>query len=66
MQSGLIQIEAIPLSNDIIALKDLFLQLDVGNSKVITIADVVSSGENLSATQYVTTSSYASESKYTR
>ena len=66
LQSGLIQIEAIPLSNDIIALKDLFLQLDVGNSKVITIADVVSSGENLSATQYVTTSSYASESKYTR
>ena len=66
LESGLIQIEAIPLSNDVIALKDLYLQLDVGNSKITTLPDVVSSGENLSATQYVTTSSYASESKYTR
>ena len=66
LESGLIQIEAIPLSNDIIALKDLYLQIDVGNSKVTTLPDVVSSGENLSATQYVTTSSYASETKYTR
>jgi hypothetical protein len=66
LESGLIQIEAIPLSNDIIALKDLYLQLDVGNSKITTLPDVVSSGENLSATQYVTTSSYASETKYTR
>lgn len=66
LESGLIQIEAIPLSNDVIALKDLYLQLDVGNSTITTLPDVVSSGENLSATQYVTTSSYASESKYTR
>jgi len=66
LESGLIQIEAIPLSNDIIALKDLYLQLDVGNSRITTLPDVVSSGENLSATQYVTTSSYASETKYTR
>ena len=66
LESGLIQIEAIPLSNDIIALKDLYLQIDVGNSKVTTLPDVVSSGENLSATQYVSTSSYASETKYTR
>ena len=66
LASGLIQVEAIPDSNDIIALKDLYLQLDVTNSSVNALPDVVSSGENTSATAYVTTSSYASESIYTR
>ena len=66
LASGLIQVEAIPDSNDVIALKDLYLQLDVTNSTVDALPDVVSSGENTSATSYVTTSSYASESIYTR
>ena len=66
LESGLIEVEAIPDSNDIIALKDLYLQLDVSNSTVKALPDVVSSGENTSATSYVTTSSYASESIYTR
>ena len=66
LESGLIEVEAIPDSNDVIALKDLYLQLDVSNSTVKALPDVVSSGENTSATAYVTTSSYASESIYTR
>ena len=66
LPSGLIQVEAIPDSNDVIALKDLYLQLDVTNSTVNALPDVVSSGENTSATSYVTTSSYASETIYTR
>ena len=66
LASGLIQIEGIPQSNDIIALKDLYLQLDVQHSTVNAIPDVVSSGENTSATAYVTTSSYSSGSIYTR
>lgn len=66
LTSGEIQVEAIPDSNDVIALKDLYLQLDVTNSTVNALPDVVSSGENTSATAYVTTSSYASESIYTR
>ena len=66
LANGLIQVEAIPDSNDVIALKDLYLQLDVANSTVNALPDVVSSGENTSATAYVTTSSYASESIYTR
>ena len=36
------------------------------NMSVKALPDVVSSGENTSATAYVTTSSYASESIYTR
>ena len=66
LASGLIEVEAIPDSNDVIALKDLYLQLDVTNSTVNALPDVISSGENTSATSYVTTSSYASESIYTR
>ena len=66
LANGTIQIEGSPQSNDIIALKDLYLQLAVQNSNVVAIPDVVSSGENTSATSYVTTSSYTSGTKYTR
>jgi hypothetical protein len=65
LNNGLIEVQAIPESNDIIGLKDLYLQLDVKNCVVNIIEDVVSSGENSSATQYVTTSSYLN-GKYTR
>ena len=66
LANGTIQIEGIPQSNDVIALKDLYLQLDVQHSEVSAIPDVVSSGENTSATSYVTTSSYTTGSVYTR
>jgi len=65
LDSGVVQIEAIPDSNDVIALRDLYLQVDIANSRVNTLQDVVSSGENTSATQYITTSSYLNGS-YTR
>ena len=57
-----IQVQAIPDSNDVIALKDLYLQIDVSSSVVNMIEDVVTSGENTSATQYVSTSSYLNAS----
>jgi hypothetical protein len=58
LQSGLVEVQAIPESNDIVGLKDLYLQVDVKNSVVNTIEDVITSGENVSATQFVPTSSY--------
>ena len=61
LNNGTVQIEAIPESNDIIALKDIYLQYDVANSEVTALVDVVSSGENTSATSYVVTSSYSDE-----
>ena len=63
--NGFIEVQAIPESNDIIGLQDLYLQLDVQKSVVNIIEDIVSSGENSSATQYVVTSSYLN-GKYTR
>jgi hypothetical protein len=65
LSNGFIEIQAIPESNDIIGLKDLYLQLDVKTSMVNIVEDIVSSGENSSATQYVATSSYLN-GKYTR
>lgn len=65
LSNGFIEVQAIPESNDVIGLQDLYLQLDVQKSLVNIIEDVVSSGENSSATQYITTSSYLN-GKYTR
>jgi hypothetical protein len=65
LSNGFIEVQAIPESNDVIGLQDLYLQLDVKTSVVNIVEDVVSSGENSSATQYVSTSSYLN-GKYTR
>ena len=53
-----IQIEAIPESNDIIALRELYLQLDITKLNVQMLEDTLSSGYNLSGAQYTTSSSY--------
>jgi hypothetical protein len=53
-----IEVQAIPESNDIIALRDLYLTLSLENTVVNTIEDSISSGEELSGSNYTTTSSY--------
>ena len=65
LSSGFIQVQALPQSNDIVGLRDLYLQVDIQNSVVNTIEDIISSGENASATEFVSTSSYLN-GKYTR
>ena len=56
----LIEISAQPYSNDVIGLQDLYLQLDVNNTTVNTIADNISSGNDISGTNYIVSSSYGS------
>jgi len=58
LNNNVIEVEAVPDSNDIIGLKDLYLQIDVGNSVVNTVEDTITSGENTAATLFVPTSSY--------
>jgi hypothetical protein len=58
INSGGIEIQAIPESNDVIALKDIYLELDTTTLKVNMLEDVITSGENTSATEYQVTSSY--------
>ena len=65
LSSGFIQVQSIPQSNDVVGLRDLYLQVDIQNSVVNTIEDIISSGENASATEFVSTSSYLN-GKYTR
>lgn len=60
-----IQIEATPESNDIIGLRELFLQLDITKLKVSMIEDTLSSGYNISGEKYFVTSSY-NEDTYIR
>ena len=60
-----IEVQAVPESNDVIALKDIYLELSMPNTVVNMIEDTITSGENTSATDYITTSSYVNGT-YTR
>jgi hypothetical protein len=65
VSSNGIEIQAIPESNDVIALQDIYLELSIDNLVVNMVEDRISSGENTSATEYIVTSSY-SNGAYTR
>jgi hypothetical protein len=54
----IIEISAIPKSNDVIGLQDLYLQLDINNSVVNMLSDDVESGLDISGSSYKITSSY--------
>ena len=56
----IMEISAIPESNDVIGLQDLYLQLD--SSNVEMIVDEISSGIDPSGSNYIVTPSYASGS----
>lgn len=60
-----IEVQAIPESNDVIALKDIYLDLSIENLVVNMVEDKITSGENTSATEYIVTSSYVN-GDYTR
>ena len=55
----IIEISAIPKSNDVIGLQDLYLQLDTTNSTLNMLSDTISSGSDTSGTSFKTTSSYS-------
>jgi hypothetical protein len=60
-----IEIEAVPESNDVLASKDIYLEMDISKLSASVLEDVITSGENTSATQYAVTSSYVN-GNYTR
>lgn len=65
LTNGFVEIQAIPESNDIVGLKELYLQIDIRTSVVNMIEDIITSGENTSATLFTPTSSYLN-GNYTR
>lgn len=56
----LIEVSASPYSNDVIGLQDLYLQLDVNNTTVDVIQDNIASGNDVSGSNYIVSSSYSS------
>ena len=54
----IIEISTIPKSNDVIGLQDLYLQLDTNKSIVNMLVDNISSGNDISGSNYLVTSSY--------
>ena len=57
--SGVVEIQAYPESNDVIGLKDIYLQLDISNTKINIVRDTISSGKQISGIGYKVTSSYS-------
>ena len=61
-QNNIIEIQAFPDSNDVIGLKDLFVSLDISNSNINMVKDVIASGEDVSGVVFTRdyyTSSYS-------
>ena len=55
----IIEISAIPESNDILGIQDLYLQIDINRLDVNTIPDNIESGSDTSGSNYITSSSYS-------
>jgi hypothetical protein len=63
--NNVIEIQAIPHSNDIVGLNDLYVKFDMSNTKVNMVQDLIASGENTSGSRFVHIHSYYTPT-YTR
>jgi hypothetical protein len=57
-EDSVIQISVTPRSNDIIGKNELYIVIDINNSIVNMISDNISSGSNISGSDFIITSSY--------
>ena len=60
--NNIVEVQAFPESNDVVGLRDLYLQLDISKSKINMINDIISSGDERSGTVFTRdlyTSSYS-------
>jgi len=57
-ENNVIEIQAVPESNDVIGLKDLYLSFSVADSEINMVRDTITSGEQTSGVGYKSTSSY--------
>ena len=55
----IIEVSATPVSNDVVGLQDLYLQLDISGSNFEMIVDEIASGLDPSASNYIVSSSYS-------
>jgi len=58
ISNDVIEIQAIPHSNDIVGLRDLYVKFDMSNTTINMVPDLIASGENTSGSRFVHTHSY--------
>tara|TARA_B100000131_G_scaffold94932_2_gene91893 strand:- start:9473 stop:11527 length:2055 start_codon:yes stop_codon:yes gene_type:complete len=58
-----IEVEAVPQSNDVLAKNELYLQFDISKSDFYTRIDSISTGANTSGSRYLPESSYFADKK---
>lgn len=63
LPNNIIEIEATPYSNDVIAKKSIYLKFDIGKSNISMVKDIISSGENASGSRFEPESSYSTGNK---
>ena len=62
LSDNIIEIQAVPESNDVVGLKDLYLSFNISKSQINMVRDVIASGDEISGTVFVRdfyTSSYS-------
>ena len=58
LPNRIIEVQAYPLSNDVIGLKDLYVSFDVSKSTINMVKDTITSGEQISGVGFKVTPSY--------
>ena len=58
LANEIIEIQAFPESNDVIGLKDLYLEFSISDSAINMVRDTITSGEQISGVGFKVTSSY--------
>ena len=61
--NNIVEVQAIPLSNDVLARKELYLQFSVNKSNFFMRQDAIASGANTSGTRFDVQSSYSNGAK---
>jgi len=62
-ENNIIEIEAVPLSNDVLARNEMYLSFDVAKSNVYMRVDSVATGNNSSGSRFLAQSSYSTDKK---
>jgi len=56
--NNVVEIQAIPHSNDVVGLRDLYIKFDMSNTTINMVQDLISSGENTSGSRFPHIHSY--------
>ena len=62
--NNVIEIQAFPESNDVIGLKDIYLDFSISDSTINMVKDTITSGEKISGVGFKVTSSYNNGEKF--